>query len=156
VSDASYIQEGDIDTLDTTGETMVTQISAFRWNQLATKSTVGKVSQMYAHRNGKTVQLRVWPRPDENGVLRLRVHRIPFSSQTGTDNVDLRRYWHGYLVHALAYELMTDAKLPIDERMECKVERNSKLKLIKNYASSNEPPMVVSVHSTPYNIGYRR
>ena len=110
---------------------------------------------MYVHRNGKTIEIRVWPKPDENGTIRLRIHRIPFSSQTGTNTVDLRRYWMGYLVHALAYELMEDSKLPIDERVICKVERDSLLENIKTYASSNEPPIVVSMHTTPYNRGYR-
>lgn len=156
VSDGSYIPASNEDTLITNGETQVSQISAFRWNQLSSKESRGRPSQMYVHRNGKTIELRVWPRPDENGTIRLRIHRIPFSSQVGSNNVDLHRYWLDYLIHALAYQLMTDSKLPMDERVECKMERDSMLEHIKNYASSNEGPVVVSVHTTPYQRGYRR
>lgn len=150
VSDGSYIPESNTDTLETDGETQVNQISAYRWNQLSSKSSTGRPSQMYIHRQGKTVQVRLWPIPDENAVIRLRIHRIPFSSQDGSKNVDLRRYWEDYLIHALAYQLMTDSKLPIDERVECKLERDSILANIKNYAVQNEPPMVISMHKTPY------
>lgn len=150
VGDASYIPASNLDTTITDGEIQVSSISARRWNSLSGKSAEGTPSLMYVHRQGKTVSIRLWPLPSENGVIRLRVHRIPYSSQDGSKNADLRRYWEDYLVHAISAQLMADSKMPLDEIGFMERKARSMLTEIKNYAVQNEPPVVISMHSTPY------
>lgn len=157
IDDGSYIPASNASEVEqTSGETPVKPISAYRWNQLSGKSAIGVPVHYYIERNqsvttGQAIELRVWPAPNEDGRIRFRTHRIPGSSSTGSDNPDFKRHWERWAVYALAYELMTDGSMPLDERMAMRDDRNEAFEKLKSYDTNNTPPDVVFMHSTPWS-----
>jgi hypothetical protein len=151
VDSCSYIPEVNAaEEEETVGETPVTPMSVHQWNQLSAKDAVGTPTKYMLQRNGSTLNLRLWPLPAEDGKLRMRVHRISASNDSGSDNVDLKRHWGTWIVNALAYEFMADSKLPLEERMLVRGDRDQALAKMKLYDTSNEPPDLVFCHTTPW------
>lgn len=151
----SYIPEhNDPEEIETSGETTVIPITRHRWNQMAVKEAEGTPTMYYLQRTAGTLTVRLWPIPSEDGKIRFQTHRIPFSSSTGSNNADLQRHWDTWIVNALAFEFMTDAKLPIDEREAVRLERDNQLAYLKAYETSNLPPDVTFCHSSPWS-GFR-
>lgn len=140
--------------IETTGETPVKPISRHRWNSLSSKVAESTPTLYYIHRNGPNLTLYLWPTPAQASKIRFQIHRIPGSNSTGSNTPDLQRHWDTYLVNALAYEFMSDAKLSIDERTIVRADRDVELEKLKAYETSNEGPDVLFVHSTPWS-GYR-
>lgn len=152
VDHASYIPASNAaEEVETTGETVVKPMSRHRWNELSAKSASGTPSLYYIDRNGSDLTLYVWPMPNEAGKIRFQVHRLPGSNSTGSNNPDVLRHYDGWLVNALAYEFMTDSKLPIQERDIVRQDRDRQLSLLKSYETSNEGPDVIFCHTTPWS-----
>jgi len=156
IDDGSYIPaSNDPEEEETTGETPVKPMSGFRWNQLSGKSSVGIPMHYFLERNNQNasgqLQLRVWPVPSEAGKIRFRTHRIPGSSSTGSDNPDFKRHWELWAVRALAYELMVDSSMPVEERESMKRDADEAWAVIKGYDTNNTPPDVQFVHTTPWS-----
>jgi hypothetical protein len=151
IGDASYIPADNADTKDTDGETIVTQINVHRWNTLSSKNASGRPSLFYVKRTGKSIQVRLWPQPDEAGTIRFQVHTLAASSKVGSDDFDLRRYWENYLVHAVACELMVDSKMPVEDQTIVLAERNRLLVECKKAAEPNEPPVLILTHRTGWS-----
>lgn len=156
VDDGSYIPaSNDPEEEQTTGETPVKPMSAFRWNQLSGKSSSGIPMHYSLQRNNETSQgqiiLRLWPTPSETGKIRFRTHRVPGSSSIGSDNPDFKRHWELWAVYALAYELMVDSSMPLDSCDRMRRDRDEAWEVIKAYDTNNTPPDVVFVHSTPWS-----
>lgn len=137
--------------IETTGETPVKPISRHRWNSLSSKAAESTPTLYYLHRNGPDLTVYLWPTPAQSSKIRFQVHRIPGSNSLGTNTPDLQRHWDTYLVNALAYEFMSDAKLAIEERQIVKADAMAELDKLKAYETSNEPPDVLFVHSTPWS-----
>mgnify|MGYP001563716987 CR=1 FL=1 len=156
VDDGSYIPASNASEIEhTTGETPVKPMSGFRWNQLSGKNSTGTPVHYSLERNNVDAQgqliIRLWPIPSEDGTIRFRTHRVPGSSSTGLDNPDFKRHWELWAVYALAYELMVDGSMPIEERDRMKVDRDQAWEVIKAYDTNNTPPDTVFVHTTPWS-----
>lgn len=152
VDDGSYIPaSNDPEEEKTTGETPVKPISAYRWNQLSSKTSQGTPVHYFIERNAAQLVLRLWPVPSEAGKVRFRTHRIPGSSSTGSDNPDFKRHWEHWAVLALAYEFMTDGSMPIDERQLMRADRDMAFEKLKSYDTNNTPPDVIFAHMTPWS-----
>lgn len=148
---ASYIPASNgSEVEETTGETPVHPISMHEWNSLSNKSSTGTPTRYFVHRNGASLEVHLWPLPNEAGKIRFRVHRLPGTNSNGSDNVDLKRHWGSWIVYALAYEFMEDTKMPIEERREIGRERNKLLERIKTYETPNKQDGFCFVHSTPW------
>lgn len=155
IDDGSYIPaSNDPEEEETTGETPVKPMSAFRWNQLSSKASQGTPVHYFLERNNQNasgeLQLRLWPVPSEAGKIRFRTHRIPGSSDTGSDNPDIKRHWELWAVYALAYEFSGDTSMPLEDRLELKGNRDEMFERLKAYDTNNTPPDVVFVHTTPW------
>lgn len=156
IDDGSYIPaSNDPEEEETTGETPVKPMSAFRWNQLSAKSSSGTPMHYFLERNNQNasgqLQLRLWPVPSEAGKIRFRTHRIPGSSSTGSDNPDFKRHWELWAVRALAYELMVDSSMPLDACDRMKRDADEAFEVLKSYDTNNTPPDVLFVHTTPWS-----
>jgi hypothetical protein len=152
IDDGSYIPASNGTEVEaTTGETPVKPISAFRWNQLSSKSSRGTPVHYFIERNAAQLVMRLWPVPSEAGKIRFRTHRIPGSSSVGSDNPDFKRHWEQWAVLALAYEFMTDSSMPLDERQLIRMDRDAAFEKLKSYDTNNLGPDVVFVHSTPWS-----
>ena len=156
IDDGSYIPASNAaEEEQTTGETPVKPMSGYRWNQLSGKESRGTPMHYFLERNNVNVngelQVRLWPIPSEAGKIRFRTHRIPGSSSTGSDNPDLKRHWELWAVYALAYELMADGSMPLDERQLMRRDRDDAFEVLKAYDTNNTPPDVLFVHSTPWS-----
>lgn len=151
VDDGSYIPaSNNPEVEETTGETPVKPMSAFRWNQLSSKASQGTPVHYFIERNAAQLVLRVWPVPSEAGKIRFRTHRIPGSSSTGSDNPDFKRHWELWAVYALAAELMVDSSMPPDEVDRMERRRDVAFEKLKSYDTNNTPPDTVMVHTTPW------
>lgn len=137
--------------IETTGETPVHPISRARWQQLSAKSAQGTPTLFYIDRNGSQLTLYVWPVPSQASKIRFQVHRIPGSNTVGSNNPDVLRHYDSWLVNALAYELMSDSGLPIEERLACREDRDAEWARLKAYETSNEPPDIIFSHGTPWS-----
>lgn len=160
VDDGSYIPpSNDLEQEKTTGETPVKPMSAFRWNQLSGKASHG-VPMHYSLERGLNnseagpLIIRVWPIPTEAAFIRFRVHRIPGSSFTGSDNPDFKRHWELWAVKALAYEFMVDSSMSLESCQLMKRDADELFEVLKSYDTNNTPPDVVFVHSTPWTGRY--
>lgn len=156
IDDGSYIPESnDPEEEETSGETPVKPISAFRWNQLSSKAATGIPVQYFIERgqeiNAAALILRLWPVPSEAGKIRFRTHRIPGSSSVGSDRPDFKRHWELWAVYALAYEFSSDTSMPMEERKLLRLDRDEAFEQLKAYDTNNTPPDVVFVHSTPWS-----
>ncbi len=152
IDDGSYIPASNgPEEEETTGETPVRPMSAYRWNQLSSKSSEGTPVQYFIERNASQLVMRLWPVPGEAGKIRFRTHRIPGSSSPGSDNPDFKRHWEQWAVLALAYEFMTDSSMPLEERQLMRADRDAAFELLKSYDTNNTPPDVVFVHTTPWS-----
>lgn len=156
LDDGSYIPASNSpEEEETTGETPVKPMSAFRWQQLSSKGSQGTPVHYYLERNaqnsGSELTMRLWPVPSEAGKIRFRAHRIPGSSSTGSRNPDFKRHWEQWAVLALAYELMTDSSMPLDERRLIRADRDEAFEMLKSVDSDNTPPDLVYAHSTPWS-----
>lgn len=140
-----------LEEIETTGETPVKPMSRHRWNTLSSKVAQSTPTLYYIHRNGPDLTLYLWPVPSEASKIRFQIHRLPGSNSLGTNNVDLQRHWDSWIVFALAYEFMSDSKLPLEERAICREDRDAELVKLKGYETSNEPPDVLFVHSSPWS-----
>lgn len=156
IDDGSYIPASNgTEEEETTGETPVKPMSAFRWNQLSSKASEGTPVHYYLERNNQNgngaLQLRVWPVPNEAGKIRFRTHRIPGSSTDGSDNPDIKRHWELWAVYALAYELSTDTSMDRQSRIDLRADRDVAFEQLKAYDTNNTGPDVVYMHSTPWS-----
>jgi hypothetical protein len=141
----------DPEEVETTGETPVKPMSRHRWNSLSSKVAESTPTLYYIHRNGPNLTLYLWPTPHEASKIRFQIHRLPGSNSLGTNNVDLQRHWDSWITYALAYEFMSDSKLPLEERAICREDRDAELAKLKSYETSNEPPDVIFTHCTPWS-----
>lgn len=152
IDTGSHIPESnDPEEFKTTGETPVSPMSMHQFQSLSSKTSEGTPTRYFLHRNAQLLTIYLWPIPAEDSKIRFRTLRIPASNSVGSNEPDLKRHWGSWIVHALAYELMTDAKLPLDERAICRDDRDAIMAEIKTEATSNEPPDVVFNHSSPWS-----
>jgi len=151
VDSGNYIPASNaLETTNTVGESPVSPMSKHAWGTLANKSSSGRVTRYFVDLNGPLMTIHVWPRPNETGKIRFKTHRIPGSNDVGSSNVDLKRHWGDWLVYAIAYQLMTDAKLPLDERQICREDRDAIMARMKAYETSNEPVDAIFNHVSPW------
>lgn len=157
IDDGSYIpQSNDPEETDTTGETPVKPMSAFRWNQLSSKASSGTPVHYYIERgqllsSAGPLTLHVWPMPSEAGKIRFRAHRIPGDSSIGDSNPDFKRHWELWAVYALAYEFATDSSMGFEDRKLLRADRDEAFEVLKAYDTMNTPPDTIFVHSTPWS-----
>lgn len=127
---AAYIKEDeDIDAPSTTSP--VTQISREQWIKLGDYSTTGDPVSFWIQEDLEPLRLHLYPRPPDDGVLRLAVRRHLAAIENDAVTIDLQRYWMRYLEYALAAEfaLQTDQKreffsLAQQQLAEAKAEAN--------------------------------
>lgn len=140
-----------VEEVETTGETPVKPMSRHRWNTLSSKVAQSTPTLYYLHRNGPDLTIYLWPVPAQASKIRFQIHRLPGSNSIGTNNVDLQRHWDSWITYALAYEFMSDSKLPLEERAICREDRDAELTKLKGYETSNEGPDVIFCHSSPWS-----
>lgn len=107
LGDAMYIDAGD-DVDEANGETLVTQVTMDHWNRLSAKDASGRPTQMFAYRTGPTIELRLWPIPDEAGTLRFQANVKPADSLDGSKTPDMPSYWRSYLQFEIASRYLMD------------------------------------------------
>lgn len=96
-------------------ELVCKQIDIATWQTLTVKTSESPRPQLYAaFRTGATPVVRLWPVPTEAGTLRFKTVRLLGDSQTGTNSVDLARYWQDALVWMLAHYIAVDSSMPQD------------------------------------------
>ena len=113
--DAMFIPDYNTSTLQTTGELVCKQVDLGTWQSLTTKGSSSTRPTLYAAaRSGALVQVDFWPVPSDAGTMRMKVIRLLGDNSTGTNTVDLQRYWFDALVWLLAYYVAVDSSMPLE------------------------------------------
>lgn len=106
VGDGMYLPEDQLaDTEHASGETQIRLISMDRWQKLTTKAATGRPVMMYPHRAGAQVEIRLWPIPQEDGMVRLQCQMLYPNATNGNNTPGLERPWYQCLKYGLAHEL---------------------------------------------------
>lgn len=128
VGDGQYLESG-----QTTGSTLVRQISREQYMLISNKDAEGRPTQFYLER-GATLTLYLWPVPSSAGTLTLQQHRKLGDNNDGSATLDLDPYWAKYITWALAHVLATAAGLPVQQCGYLRSEAQRMLKIAKSYA----------------------
>ena len=112
VGDGMYIPAGQVDPASS--EMLVRQVRREEWNKISSKSSTGLPTLMYAYRTANIVELRVWPIPNEAGMIRIQEHRLLADVSDAAATPDLQRYWAQYLLWELGHHLAAAKSLPTD------------------------------------------
>ena len=96
-------------------ELVCKQIDIATWQTLTVKTSESPRPQLYTvFRSGATPVVRLWPVPTDAGTLRLKSVRLLGDNSTGTNSVDLARYWQDVIVWMLAHYIAVDSSMPQD------------------------------------------
>jgi hypothetical protein len=135
-----------------TTELVCKQMDLATWQTLTTKSSESSRPQLYvAIRSGATVQVKLWPIPSEAGTLRLKAVRLLGDNQTGTNSVDLQRYWQDALVWMLAYLFAVDSSLPVERCSFLGMVAETKKKECVRYAFEHTGTQAVVSYTTQWS-----
>lgn len=133
-------------------ELICKQMDLQTWQVLTTKTTESSRPQLYlAIRSGATIQVKLWPIPSEAGTLRLKAVRLLGNNQTGTNSVDLQRYWQDALVWMLAYLFAVDASLPIERCTFLGAQADAKKQACIRYAFEHTSTQAVVSYTTQWS-----
>ncbi len=113
VGDAAYIDATQTSTENASGETPLTGISRGEWQALSAKGAEGRPTMYYLNRSTSPMGIRLWPIPDEAGTVRFQAHYYFADSLTGSNTVDLRKFWAEYLVWQLAHNMAVAKGFPV-------------------------------------------
>jgi hypothetical protein len=105
-----------IDPTQAQGETLVKQINREEWQRLSNKGADSRPSMFFPLRTNDFV-VRLWPVPgatEVGGQVRFQMQQYTADAFEGGKDVDLRPYWHRYLVFQLAHDLAVANSLPVD------------------------------------------
>lgn len=133
-------------------ELVCKQMDLSTWQTLTTKTTESSRPQLYvAIRSGATIQVKLWPIPSEAGTLRLKAVRLLGNNDTGTNSVDLQRYWEDALVWMLAYYFAVDASLPLDRCTFLGAQADAKRKACVRYAFEHTSTQAAVSYTTQWS-----
>ena len=138
-------------TGDTT-ELVVNQIDIAKYQTLTDKTTESGMPQLYVvFRDGAAPVVQLWPVPTEAGTLRLKVMRLLGNNQTGTNSVDLQRYWEDALVWLLAYYVAVDSSMPAERVAMLQGEAIAKKRACLRYNFEHTPTQAVVSYMTQWS-----
>lgn len=148
---AKYIAADETSTTTPDAETFVQIVSRERWNDLSSRSSTGTPTLAYVHRELDTMQLWLWPIPDEAGTLRLMLERDLADADSGSATVDLPNFWSTYLVTALAAVLADTASLPAEKCMRLKAEAETLLRKCRARSRERLTGQITVDHPTQWS-----
>lgn len=130
----------DFDPNRTNGELAVKQVDVATWLAITNKEMESSRPQLYvSFRDRATAQVKLWPIPSDNAVLRLKVIRLFGSNKEGQRPIDLQRYWQDAIVWMLAYYLATDSSMPTERCVYLAQVSEAKKTAALRYAHEHTP-----------------
>lgn len=150
IGDAKWIEAGE-DTERASSETLVKLINRDEWQRIGSRSSSGRPTRFYTHRESDTLQAWVWPLPDGAGTLRFEVQRKIADITDGSATVDLEDYWVDYLIKALAGRLAAAAALPMDKTVPVNRDAETALIYARGRAEERGMGQIRCVHRTPWH-----
>lgn len=133
-------------------ELVCKQIDLATWQLLTVKTAESSRPQLYmSDRTGATVVVTLWPIPTEAGVLRLKTIRVLGDNSTGTNSVDLQRYWQDALIWQLAYYLAVDASMPTERVSFLGAQAEAKKRECVRYSYEHTPIQATIAYTTQWS-----
>jgi hypothetical protein len=146
------IEQGMFKETGGTTELVVNQIPLAVWQTLTDKTTESAKPQLYVvFRDGATPVVNLWPVPTAAGTLRFKVVRLLGNNQTGTNSVDLQRYWEDGLVWMLAYYIAVDSSMPAERVMMLQQTAEQKKKACIRYSFEHPDQQAVVAYTTQWS-----
>lgn len=146
LSPAMYIDPTNTDITKADGETPIELVAPQEWTKYSSKAAKGRPTKFFADRTGDLVKAVLWPRPDESGgSVRFLIHRELADSDDGNATLDLKNYWMGYIVSALAQRLASAAGLD-QHAMVLTAEAENKLRMARGKANERATNQIVVTH----------
>lgn len=133
-------------------ELVCRQMDFATWQTLTTKTSESSRPQLYlAIRSGATVQVKLWPIPNEAGTLRFKTVRLLGENQTGTNTPDLQRYWLDALVWILAWYVAVDSSMPTERVAYLQGVAEVKKKLAVRYSFEHTSQQAMVSYQTQWS-----
>lgn len=153
VGNASYIGADATDTAAYDGELLVEQINRDEWQGLSSKAAEGRPLKFFVDRGQTdyTVDVRLWPIPEEAGTVRFQLQRSPADTFDGDATLDLREYWMEYIYHKLAAHLATSSSLPVERCSYLNKRAQECLDYARGFANEHVPGQMVVDHQTGWS-----
>jgi hypothetical protein len=107
-----YIQAGTADLTKAAGETLIKKQTRDSWNRNSAKDAVGQPSLYFLNKEKSPLEMWLWPIPEEAGTVRYQKHILIADTMDGSATLDLRQYWHLYVMYKLAEMLAEAGSLP--------------------------------------------
>lgn len=109
IEDGAYISPSETDPTKASSELPVMQRDRETWQGLSAKSATSRPTIFWCDRVANPIQVRLWPIPDESGIIRFQAHRLLADVTDGNATVDLERFWQQYLIWELGHQLAISA-----------------------------------------------
>lgn len=150
---ASYIDPSETDIDHAGGEMAVIPISREDWQLQTAKDATGRPIQFYAHRAASPVEMWVWPTPtdQDEGTIRLQIHRLAADSDDAAKTLDLERYWSQYITWELAHHVAMANTLNMGRVQYFRTIAAQHLEKCKSYSAQKTPAQFVMAHRTGWN-----
>jgi len=131
---AMYIDQDQKDPERSDSETQIKLITEQEYIRLSAKSAKGRPYLVYPDRGADQLIAYLWPIPDATGAnVRFRVARNYFNVDDGDATLDLRRFWDGFILDALAARIAQRSSL-LKVAMILQASAITKLKRCKGQA----------------------
>jgi hypothetical protein len=101
VGNGAYISEtDDLELPQTTSP--VAAMSREDWQRLTTLASPGTPARYWLAEDVDPLVIHIWPRPTDDGVIRLQCRRYLADIDNDTQTIDLQPYWSQYLLYSVA------------------------------------------------------
>lgn len=133
-------------------ELVCKQIGIDTWQTLTVKTSESPRPQLYTvFRTGATPVVKLWPVPTEAGTLRFKIVRLFGDSQTGTNTLDLQRYWQDAIVWLLAHYIAVDSSMPAERVAQLGGEAQMRKKLALRYSFEHTGAQAMVTYTTQWS-----
>lgn len=147
---AMYIDQDQKDPERADSETQIKLITEMEYARLSAKSAKGRPYLVYPDRGADLVIAHLWPIPDATGAhVRFRVARTYFDVDDGNATIDLKRFWDGYILDALASRIAQRSSL-LKVAMILQASAATKLKRCKGQARERPGTQAFVTHKGGY------
>lgn len=130
---------------------MMSMIDRERRQTISNEAAEGVPTLFYVDRTTVPASIWIWPTPQDDGYVRLQIHRLAADSLDTTKTPDLERFWAQYLIWELAHQLAVSNSLDPVRIAHLASQAQAKLIACKAYASPRGAQQLPINHPTAWS-----
>ena len=139
IEDGAYMDATVTDTSKAASETVIAQRDQETWHRISAKSATGKPTIFWVDRSATTLQVRLWPIPDEAGTCRFMTQKHLADVDATTVTLDLQTYWTQYIIWELAHQSAESQSMPGSKCERLSKRASAKLRRARSFANQRTP-----------------